>query len=321
MEEKKFAENIYDILIIGGGPAGLTAGLYASRARKKTVLLESLSVMGQAQMTDVIENYPGIERTGGFELIENMKKQARAFGLSCEGGTVTNIFSREEKGTVIWQAETDSGTREALSLIVASGACPKKLEIPGEEEFSGRGVSYCGTCDAAFFRDKDVVVVGGGNTAVEEAIFLTKFAKKVMIIHRRDRLRAVKILQEQVFSNDKIEFVWNSFLEEIIGTDKVEKVRTKNVKTGKDKEILCDGVFIFAGWKPNTGFLGEVLALDEKRHIVIDDNMGTGRKGLFACGDCCRRPLHQIITACGDGAIAAQSAQHYVEGLKGTAYE
>jgi len=321
MEENKFAENIYDIAIIGGGPAGLTAGLYASRARMKTILLESLSVIGQAQMTDVIENYPGIETIGGLELIEIMKKQAKAFGLSCEEGTVTKIFSREEKGTVIWQVETESGTHEALSVIVASGACPKKLEIPGEEELSGRGVSYCGTCDAAFFKDKDVMVVGGGNTAVEEAIFLTKFAKKVGIIHRRDRLRAVKILQEQVFSNDKIEFIWDSFLEEIEGTDKVEKVRVKNLKTGEYKEIPCDGVFIFAGWKPNTEFLEGLLELDKKRHITIDENMGTGQKGIFACGDCCKRPLHQVITACGDGAIAAQSAQHYVEELKGTAYE
>jgi len=321
MEEKKFAENIYDIAIIGGGPAGLTAGLFASRARMKTVLIESLSVMGQATMTDVIENYPGIERIGGFELLENMKKQATGFGLNRVEGTVTKISSREEEGTVVWQAETGSGGYEALSLIIASGACPKELGVPGEDDFIGRGVSYCATCDAAFFKDKDIVVVGGGNTAVEEALFLTKFGKKVTLIHRRDRLRASKIVQERAFSNDKLEFVLDSVVERISGGDKVEKVLVKDVKTEKDQEIPCDGVFIFAGWKPNTDFIEGILDLGEKKHITVDENMRTGCKGIFACGDCCKRPLHQVITACGDGAIAAQSAQHYVEELKGTAYE
>ncbi len=312
---------LYDIIIIGGGPAGLTAGLYASRARMNTLLLRSLSVMGQATMTDMIENYPGIERTGGFELINAIEKQAKAFGSNRLDETVTKISAVEEKGAPVWRIETDSGTHKALSVIVASGARPRKLEVPGEDKFSGMGVSYCATCDGALFRDKDIVVVGGGDAAIEEAMFLARLVKKITVIHRRDRLRAAKILQERVFACENTVFEWDSVVEEIAGTDRVEKVVVRNLKTSELKDLPRDGVFIFIGWEPNTGFLKGVLQLDKSGRITVDESMRTGQKGVFACGDCCKRPLHQVVTACGDGAVAAHSARQYVEELKGVAYK
>ncbi len=314
-------ESVYDIVIIGGGPAGLTAGIYAARADMKTVMIESLSVMGQLTITDEIENYPGVKKTDGFDLTSVMKDQAVSFGLTCLSGTVGGIDSRQDGEFTVWQVKYGEETVEALSVIIASGARPRKLGVPGEEKFSGKGVSYCATCDGAFFRDKDIMVVGGGNTAIQEALFLTRFAKKVLVIHRRDRLRATKIVQERAFASDKMDFIWDSVVEEITGTDKVKKVSVKNVKTGEKRELSADGIFIFAGWDPNTGFLGNAVELDEKGKISTDEAMGTPREGIFACGDCRRRPLNQVVTACADGAIAAQSAQLYVERLKGTAYE
>ncbi|MGB2599522.1 MAG: thioredoxin-disulfide reductase [Candidatus Omnitrophota bacterium] len=317
---KKTPEDVYDTIIIGGGPAGLTAGLYAARARMNVLLIESLSVMGQATMTDMIENYPGVEKASGIELIDTFKKQAVSFGLSTGTGTVKSLSLSEKEGFPVWSVEDENGMREALSVIVATGAIPKKLEVPGEEEFLGKGISYCATCDAAFFREKDIVVVGGGDTAVEEALFLTRFGKKVTLIHRRDRLRAAKILQEKALSSEKMEFVWDTVVKEIAGSDKIEKVKLENVKTGEASELSCDGVFIFAGWRPNTDFLNGILKLSEKNCIVVDQEMKTSEKGVFACGDCCHKALHQVVTACGDGAIAANSAQQYVDELKGIAY-
>ncbi|MBU0570630.1 MAG: thioredoxin-disulfide reductase [Candidatus Omnitrophica bacterium] len=312
---------MYDIAIIGGGPAGLTAGIYSARADMKTVMIESLSVMGQLTMTDDIENYPGVKKTGGFDLTSVMKDQAVSFGLACVSGTVDSLGRRQDGEHPVWQIKYGEEKIEALSVIIASGARPRKLGVPGEDKFSGMGISYCATCDGAFFRDKEIMVVGGGNTAIEEALFLTRFAKKVTVIHRRDRLRAAKIVEKRAFANDKMDFIWDSVIEEISGTDKVEKVRIKNVKTDVKRELLLDGVFIFTGWVPNTGFIGNAAELDEKGKIVTDEAMGTRRDGVFACGDCRKRPLNQVITACADGAIAAQSAQLYVEKLKGTAYE
>ncbi|MFH1305601.1 MAG: thioredoxin-disulfide reductase [Candidatus Omnitrophota bacterium] len=315
-------ENMRDIVIIGGGPAGFTAGLYAARARMNVLLVESLSVIGQAAMTEVIENYPGVEKTGGVELVMSFKKQAEAFGLECRQGTVKNISRRNENERTVWRIEDETGVNESLSLVIASGARAKKLRVPGEEEFTGRGVSYCATCDAPFFREKDIVVVGGGDTAAEEALFLTRFGKRVTIIHRRDRLRASGILRERVSANKKMEFVWNSVVEEIRGAKTVEKVMVKDLKTGKKSDIPCDGVFIFTGWRPNTDFLGESgVEMNKTGHVMADRDMKTSQAGIFAAGDCCEKSLNQIVTACGDGAIAAFSAQHYVEKLKGTAYE
>ncbi len=315
-------KNMRDIIIIGGGPAGYTAGLYAARARMNVLLVESLSVLGQAAMTEVIENYPGVEKTGGIELVMSFKKQAEAFGLECCQQTAKNISQRDESGSLVWRVEDETGVNESLALIIASGARAKKLQVPGEEEFAGRGVSYCATCDAPFFKEKDIVVVGGGDTAVQEALFLTRFGKKVTIVHRRDRLRASGILRERVSANKKMEFVWNSVVEEIRGAKTVEKVRVKDLKTGKKSDIPCDGVFIFTGWRPNTDFLGESGArMNKTGHVITDRDMKTSQDGIFAAGDCCEKSLNQVITACGDGAVAAFSAQHYVEKLKGTAYE
>jgi len=318
--EKKMPEGIYDIVIIGGGPAGLTAGLYAARGRMSVLLLESLAVMGQATMTEMIENYPGVENAAGFDLISMFKKQAETFGLECCQATVTGVSLREKEGIPVWHVESDNGTWEALSVVIASGARPRKLGVSGEEEFLGKGVSYCATCDGAFFRGKDIVVVGGGDTAVQEALFLTRFAEKVTLVHRRERLRATKILQERVLANKKIEFVWESVLESINGGEKVEKVSVRNIKADSKTDIPCDGVFVFVGWEPNTGFAEEVAELDKKGYIVTDSEMRTSHDGVFAAGDCREKLLRQVVTACGDGATAAFSAQHYVEELKGTAY-
>ncbi len=320
-EEKNIPAGMREIIIIGGGPAGLTAGLYASRARMNTLLLESVSVMSQLAMTEAIENYPGVTKTGGFDLVETFKKQAEAFGLESSQVTVKSVSLKKEGDLSVWQVEGEEGkTHEALSVIVATGASPRKLDIPGEKEFISKGVSYCATCDAAFFRDKDVVVVGGGDTAVEEALFLTKFAGGVTLVHRRDRLRATKILQERAHANKKMHFVWDSVAEEIKGKDKVEKIILRNIKTDKKSEVACHGVFIFIGWRPNTDFLKGTLALDEKGCIVVDSQMKTSAGGLFAAGDCCSKLLHQVVTACGDGAVAAVSATNYVERIKGTLY-
>ncbi|MDP8298371.1 MAG: thioredoxin-disulfide reductase [Candidatus Tantalella remota] len=315
------AEQVQDIVIIGGGPAGLTAGIYAARGRMKTVLVESLSVMGQATMTGKIENYPGIDSVGGYKLINDFKQQGEKFGLVCAQDTVKKIIREEGEGMPFWNVECEGSSYSALAVVIASGAQPKKLDVPGEKEFTGRGISYCAICDAMFFKDKDIVVVGGGDTAVEEAIFLTKFGRKVMIIHRRDRFRATSILKERAVANEKLSFVWDSVVEEVAGGDKVEGVKIRNVKTGATSEIACEGAFIFVGWTPNTDFARGVIDIDDKQCILVDNEMKTSAPGIFAGGDCCHKLLHQIVTACGDGATAVFSAQHYVEELKGVAYK
>lgn len=313
---------IYDTVIVGGGPAGFTAGIYASRSRMDVILVESLSIMGQATMTDMIENYPGVPATNGYELMAGFRKQAEEFGLTCVTGTVASItFSVSQEGVPVWTVTHDEGEIRALSVILATGARSKKLGVHGEDEFAGRGVSYCATCDGAFFRDKDIVVVGGGDTAVEEAIFLTRFGRSVKLVHRKARLRAASILQERAMANDKMGFVLDSVVEEICGTDKVEKVKVRNVKTGNVHHEECQGVFVFVGWSPNTSMVEGVADADEHGAVIVGSDMSTSARGLFAAGDCSARPLHQVVTACGDGAVAAQSARFYVEGLKGTSYK
>lgn len=294
----------------------MTAGIYAARARLKTLLIETYAVPGQAVITDIIENYPGYpEGASGFELIEKFKKQAEKFGLEFAVGEVGKI----EKGAE-WRVVTEEKTYGALSLIIASGASPQKLNVPGEDTFKGRGVSYCAICDGPLYKGKELVVVGGGDSAVEETLFLTKFASKVTLVHRRDKLRAAKILQEKVLSNSKVGFSWDSVVTEITGKQKVGSVKLENIKTDERKELPCDGVFIFVGHIPNTGFLKDVLTLNEKGFVITDENMKTSAEGVFACGDCRHKALKQIVTACGDGAAAAFSAQRYVEELKGTVY-
>jgi len=287
--------------------------LYTSRARLKTLLIEKLAVSGQAIITDIIENYPGFpEGIKGPDLIKNFKRQAESFGLEFAIGEVRNISVYPENSK-LWQVEVEDKIYNSLAVIIAVGARYRELDVPGEKKFRGRGVSYCATCDGPFFRNKEIVIVGGGDTAVEEALFLTKFAKKVTLVHRRDRLRATKVLQERALSNKRIEFVWDSVVNEVLGEDKVGAVKVKNVKTEKETEISTDGVFVSIGSIPNTNFLKEMIKLDEKGYIITDENMETSKEGTFACGDCRKKILRQVVTACGDGATAAFSAQKYIE--------
>jgi len=313
---------IYDVIIIGAGPSGLTAAIYTSRARLKTLLIEGLSVSSQVLVTDRIENYPGFaEGIGGFEMIEKFKKQAKLFGAEFVQEDVDTILPSKRDGANVWQVEVKDRVYYAFSVIIASGAQFKMLGVDGEKKLIGRGVSYCAVCDGAFFKDKDVVVIGGGDTAAEEALFLTRFAKKITLVHRRDRLRATRILQERIFSNKKISIVWNSVANKILGETKVQGVRVTDLKTKKDMDISCDGVFIFVGLVPNTSFVKGTIKLDDNGYIIADSSMKTSIEGIFACGDCRQTILRQIVTACGDGAFAAFSAQQYVEELKGTAYK
>ncbi len=315
-------EHVYDIVIIGGGPAGLTAGLYAARASLRTLLIEGASSMSQIMMTDLVENYPGMpEGIGGFELIDRFKKQAAQFGLEVASRDVAAVKKKKWGDVEGWEIAAGNESYEALALIMATGAYWRKLGVPGEDTFGGRGVSYCATCDGPIFKNRDVVVVGGGDTAIQEAIFLTNFARKVIIIHRRDRLRATKSLQKRAYANSKIEFAWSSAVEEIIGVDAVEKVKVRDVKSpGVTREIPAQGVFIFIGLTPKTDMVRGIVDLDNSGYIITDANMQTSAKGIFACGDCIIKRLRQIVTACGDGATAAFSAQLYVEELKGESY-
>ncbi len=305
------ADTDYDLVIIGAGPAGLTAGLYAARARMKVLLLEKAVPGGQILVTDWVENYPGFpEGISGYDLAEKMRIQAEELGLEIETAQVHSLnLSADIKEIVL----KDRSIR-AKSLIIASGASPKKLGI-GEDKYMGKGISFCATCDAPFFRDKTVVAIGGGDTAVQEAIFLTKFAKKVYLVHRRDELRATKILQERAFANDKIEFVWDSVATGVEGFFGIEGVHVKNVKTQEEKTIKADGCFIWVGILPNAEFLKGSIKTDEYGFIIADAKMQTSVPGVYAAGDVRDTPLRQISTAVGDGAIAAVCAEHYIENL------
>lgn len=313
---------IYDVVIIGGGPAGLTAAIYAARARLKTLVVESLNIPAQAVLTSDIENYPGFpEGLNGFELVERFKKQAVNFGAEFTTKEVKGIKPCEKENKSAWEADLGGEKIYSLSVIIATGASPRKLGIPGEEKFRGKGVSYCAVCDGAFFKNKHVALVGGGDTAIEEAIFLTNFADKVTVIHRKDSLRATKILQERAFSNKKITFLWSSAAKAITGDEKVKGIKVENLKGKKEESLACDGVFIFVGYEPNTKIFKGTLDLDKDGYILADDDMKTSKKGVFACGDARKKLLRQIVTACGEGATAAFSARLYVEELKGAAYK
>jgi len=300
----------YDLVIIGGGPAGLTAGLYASRARLNVILIEKLVPGGQILVTDWIENYPGFPKgISGPDLVQNMSDQAKAFGLAIESNEVMSLdLSGKIKSLKLYDK-----TVTTRAVIIATGASPKKLGIPGEQEFSGKGVSICATCDGPFFRDKVVVAVGGGDTAVQESIFLTKFAKKVYLIHRRDQLRATGILRERALANEKIQFLWDSALTRIEGKTRVEKIFVKNIRSGETGELAADGCFIWIGIQPNTDFLGNEIARDPFGFITVNSRMETSVPGVFAAGDVRNTPLRQIATAVGDAAVAAFSAEHYIE--------
>ncbi|NJD52470.1 MAG: thioredoxin-disulfide reductase [Candidatus Methanoperedens sp.] len=301
---------IYDVVIIGGGPAGLTAGIYVKRAMLNAVLLEKMGIGGQIIVTDKVENFPGFLEVSGADLAAKFEEQALKFGLEMK--SMAEVDSIEDKGN-IKIIKTTEGDIEAKSVIIASGTTPKRLGAKGEIELTGRGVSYCATCDGFFFKEKEVVVIGGGDSAITEAIYLTKLAKKVTVVHRRNELRAEKINQEHAFSNPKISFIWDSVLEEIVGKNVVEKVILKNLKTNVTSEVKTDGVFIYVGLIPNTKFTD--VKKDEWGFIIANAKMETSVKGIFAAGDCRVTPLRQITTAVGDGAIAAVSAERYLEEL------
>lgn len=322
MDEDSLSKaNVYDVIIIGGGPAGLTAGIYTTRARLSTMLIEKLGIGGQACLTDKIENYPGfIDGISGAELIHNMEEQAKSFGMQILYGEASRLEFSDESNIKKIFVDNDPVPYQCLSIIIAAGNEQRKLGVPGESEFTGKGVSYCATCDGAFFKDLPVAVIGGGDVAIEDAMFLTRFANKIYIIHRRDRLRATKVLQEKAFSNDKIEFVFDSVVDEIYGQNMVEGVKLRNLKTGEKKTLGVNGVFVFIGYIPNLDFLGTTVKKSDDNYIIVDKEMRTSRDGIFACGDCCKKNLKQVVTACGDGATAAFSAQHYVERLKGEEY-
>ena len=302
-----------DLIIIGAGPAGLTAGLYAARARLKTLMLERLSPGGQVLMTDWVENYPGFpDGISGFDLIDKMRRQAEKFDLVIESQEVSRLELSPEKKVVV----TDKGTLETKALILTSGATPRKLGIEGEELLTGKGVSYCATCDGPFYRDQEVALIGGGDTAVEEAIFLTRFAAKVHLIHRRDELRATKLLRERVMALDQVNIVWDTVPTRIVGDTEVKGVDLKNVKTGKTSRLPVQGVFVFVGYIPNTELVKGQLELDKLGFVVTNNDMQTSVPGVFAAGDIRSKILRQIATAVGEGATAVFAVERYLENLK-----
>lgn len=304
-------EKIYDVVVIGAGPAGMTAAMYSARSEMKTLLLERGVPGGQMNNTPEIENYPGYGQIMGPELSMKMYEPLADLGVENAYGFVTSIVDNGATKTI----NTEEEVFETKSIIIATGANHRKLGVPGEEEYGARGVSYCAVCDGAFFRDQDILVVGGGDSAVEEAIFLTRFGKTVTIMHRRDELRAQKIIQERAFANDKIKFIWDSVLEEIKGDErKIESVRYKNVKTGEVTEANFGGLFIYVGLDAVSEFARDLGITDEEGWIITDATMKTSIPGIFAVGDVRQKDFRQITTAVGDGAQAAQEAYKYVEG-------
>jgi len=307
------ANTDYQLIILGGGPAGLTAGMYAARDRLKVLLIEKGVVGGQVLVTDWIDNYPGFpDGVTGNELVEKMAAQAARFDLEVKNGNVVKI----ELSEAVKKLTLESGDElSCQALIICTGARPNKLKIPGEDEFTGRGVSYCATCDGPFFRDHEIIVVGGGDTAIQEADFLTKFAAKVTVVHRRDTLRATRILQEKAFANQRIEFIWNSNVVAIQGEKEVERVKLRN-NEGEEKEIAASGVFILIGTIPNNEMLLlEELGADKYGFIKTDDEMRTRVPGVMAAGDIRSKTVRQIINGAGEGAVAAIAAEHYLSGL------
>ncbi|MFH1123049.1 MAG: thioredoxin-disulfide reductase [Pseudomonadota bacterium] len=303
---------MYDVIIIGGGPAGLTAGLYNARARLNVLLLERLAPGGQVLTTDWVENYPGFpDGISGFELMDKMKAQAEKFGLLIQSEEVTKLeFSKGKK-----IVHTGSGQMEARAIILACGATWKKLGIEGEEKLIGKGVSFCATCDGPFYRDQEVAVIGGGDTAVEEAVFLTRFVSKIHLVHRRDELRATKLLQERVMAEEKIEIMWDTIPLKIIGENGVEGIELKNLQSGEVSQREVKGVFVFIGTIPNTEIVKGLIALDKNGFIITDNNMETSVPGVFAAGDIRSKLFRQIATAVGEGAAASFSAEKYLEDL------
>jgi thioredoxin reductase (NADPH) len=307
---------MHDLIIIGAGPAGLTAALYAGRFRLNTLVFEKMAAGGQIILSPTIENYPGFP--GGVstsDLVDKFKAQAEQSGVKIENKEVLGVSFGQDSGLACYNLKTEDASYQSRALIIAAGARPKGLGIKGEDRLVGKGVSYCGTCDGPLFRSKEIVVIGGGDRAIEEAIFLSGYASKVSLVHRRSALRASAILVEKAGSNPKINFVLDSVVEEILGESKVEGVLVKNTQTSLKSAIACSGVFIFVGIEPNTGFLKNLLDTDEKGFIITDQEMRTSRPAVFACGDCRKKSLYQVVTACAEGAIAADCAHKYLLGL------
>jgi len=305
-------EKIYDVIIIGAGPAGMTAAVYTSRANLSTLMLERGVPGGQMANTEEVENYPGFDHILGPELSTKMFEHAKKFGAEYAYGDVKEVIDHKQ------YKEINCGSKsfKARAIIIAAGAQYKKIGVPGEKELGGRGVSYCAVCDGAFFKNKELIVVGGGDSAVEEGVYLTRFASKVTIVHRRDELRAQKILQDRAFANEKIDFIWNHTVKQINESNgKVGGVTLVNTATGEEQEVKTDGVFIYIGMEPLTKPFASLGITNENGYIVTNERMETKVDGIFAAGDIREKTLRQIVTATGDGSIAAQNAQHYVEEL------
>lgn len=300
---------MYDVIIIGGGPAGFTAALYASRAKLETLLIEKAFSGGQMATTFEMENYPGFEEPiSGTDLAMRMENQAKRFGTRVIYDTVTELML----DTVIKTVRTEKSIYQGKAVILCMGASPRELGLPNERKLRGMGVSYCATCDGAFYRNATVAVIGGGDTAAEDAIFLTRFCERIYVIHRRDTLRATRVIQDALFSNKKVEFIWNSTVEEIIGDTEVKGLSVKNLKSGEIKEVGVDGIFVAIGNVPNTKLVEGKLELNGAGYIVTDESMQTNMFGVFAAGDIREKPLRQVITAASDGAIAAYMAERYI---------
>jgi len=305
-------ENI-ELAIVGGGPAGLASGLYAARAKLKTLLFEHAMPGGLAARTEIIENYPGyVDAVSGPDLAMNMLKQAQKFGLEIVYAGVLEI----QKTGGLFFIKTANSVLKAKAVIIAAGAVPKKLDIKGEEELHGRGVSYCATCDGALYKGKRVAVIGGGDSALKEALFLNRYAEKVTVMHRRGELRAGRHIQEKTMHNGKIDFLWHTVPVEVKGDGSVNAVTVRNVRSGAMEDMAVDGVFIYIGHVPNSGLFKEMVNLDEDGYIITDEEMCSKTKGLFAAGDIREKPLRQVVTAVADGAVAAVSAGRYIQGIK-----
>jgi thioredoxin reductase (NADPH) len=304
----------HDVIIIGGGPAGLAAGVYAARGRHDTVLLEEGVIGGQIALTELVENYPGIKSINGFDLAQEMLQQAESYGMKTEYVEVSGL----ERDGDHWLVHTNEADFRGKAVIITAGADYDKLEIPGETELTGKGVSYCATCDAAFFKDQDVIVVGGGDAALDEGIFTTRYVAKATVVHRRDELRASAILQERARANEKIDFKWNTIVTDVLGEEQVTGVKLKDTVTGETSEMPASAVFIFIGQHPNSGFVGDLVKKDRAGHIIVDEWMrpttpgGELVPGLFAAGDIRQNSARQVASSVGDGVTAAIGADHYL---------
>lgn len=302
-------KEIYDMIIIGGGPSGYTAALYASRAGLSTVVIEKMSAGGQMALTDIIDNYPGFEDgVDGFTLGMKMQQGAERFGAVTEYAEVTAVDFSNDIKTI----ETTNGIFEAKTVVISTGANPRELGVKGEQDLVGRGIHYCAHCDGRFYKDKTVIVVGGGNTAAADALYLSRIAKKVILVHRRDTLRATKIYHEPLFKAENVEFKWNTTVSEFMVDSRISGLRLRNVISGAEEEVLCDGIFISIGRKPCTEFLRDKIILDNRGYIIADETTRTNIPGVYAVGDVRTKPLRQIVTAVSDGATAVHYAEEYL---------